>query len=54
MKVPIWKVANMVIININGKPGKVKKYIESKEIERHLPGYYSWTSLECTDDDEKE
>ena len=30
-----------------------KKYVKRKEIERHLPDYYSFTLVECTDDDEK-
>ena len=30
-----------------------KKYVKKKERGRHLPGYSPWTSLECTDDDEK-
>ena len=30
-----------------------EKYVKRKEIERHLPGYYSQTSLECTDDNQK-
>ena len=31
----------------------IKNYVKRKKIERHLPGYYSWTSFECTDDYEK-
>ena len=31
-----------------------KNYVKRKKIERHLPGYCSYTSLECIDDDEKE
>ena len=36
-------VSTYVNINVKRKPGKVKmikKYVNKKEIERHLPGYF--------------
>ena len=41
------------VLTVKKEQGTDKNYVTRKEIERHLPGYYSQTSLECIDDDEK-
>ena len=40
-------------MTVKNKHIMYENYVKGKEIERHLPGCYSLTSLKCTDDDDE-